>query len=926
MSSISRLPESTTQLLSSSLVITTPTTLVKELVDNSIDAKASSIEVLITADTVKKIEVRDNGVGIHPNDYDALGRHGHTSKLRSFEELKTQSVKTLGFRGEALASANSLAQITITTKIASEPIAAILHIISGRGGVSKQQPTSAPIGTTVSTTNLFGGMPVRQRAFIKESAKTIDRIREVLRAYAMAKPQLRFSFKVLQSLNQNWSYSPKSDACVKEAAIQLFGAGIASHCFEKIFEINEVRSKSDGSNDCNPLLSGNYVFEAFILKPNHDPSKAPKLQYLSVDGRPITGKRGTMKKLLNIYIEQINAPLTQSSSATVIRDCFIRLNIKCPPGSYDVNIEPSKNDVLFSDENIVLDGFKGLCKEVYEVFTCSNPVEHSSTSDNRDRLETQEPSLIEPQGQSRSQGVDRRSYPLQTRGYTLQPNSATQAQRNESIVNHQPRPINSQEKLPQASSPINIGFTPINTRVFNTQNDPISTSTGTPNFKDISPNTGYARCRTDMSTDFNEYSQNYPRKKRSQPAHTLNDGADVVEFPTSQDVNPWVIAKMSAPTGGRECTIKDSTYENNFSLPVFEPSMTPDPPILRHTRAAPRDLDVPPGQQYLHSQDNPCKLLSRVPGGPYRSPMSSPHEMASHKTTNNAKMPAPLIPRRHRAYAPWSPPSSGGRTVLSSDLEINDEQELPSNGKKQTKISFKGAGGKFKKRRLEENSDDMDVVDAQDREYHNEDGLSKMLAAANRSLNHQLSQAQVNHNYDLRSYQTHVRQKANIQSQPFTQLGIDHTQEGGSSKIKEPIQTTLPNDDPRAYLLRRQKSMAAQEKSAIQKKPRRMKSSLLPLENVLSHDQIHFIVLIQVLNVKTLRTSTKGSVIYDKYVERGAIKNGLEMNLDTGRQVEGRLKSLLQGHCSTANGEEAELEIGLCSLLKGKSNTVVARA
>lgn len=155
MSTISRLPESTTRLICSPLAITTPVTLVKELLDNSIDAKATSIEVIISADTVKKIEVRDNGIGIHPDDYDALGRRGHTSKLRSFEELRTHFGKTLGFRGEALASANSLAQVTVTTKIASEPVAAILHIRSDTGGILKQHPTSAPVGTTVSISGLF---------------------------------------------------------------------------------------------------------------------------------------------------------------------------------------------------------------------------------------------------------------------------------------------------------------------------------------------------------------------------------------------------------------------------------------------------------------------------------------------------------------------------------------------------------------------------------------------------------------------------------------------------------------------------------------------------------------------------------------------------------------------------------------------------
>ncbi|KAI1209091.1 uncharacterized protein F4807DRAFT_109687 [Annulohypoxylon truncatum] len=924
MSSISRLPESTTRLLGSSLVITTPVTLVKELLDNSIDAKASSVEVITSADTVRKIEVRDNGVGIHPDDYDALGRRGHTSKLRSFEELRIQSVKTLGFRGEALASANSLAQVTVTTKIASEPVAAILHIVPGKGGVLKQQPTSAPVGTTVSITSLFGKLPVREQVAIKESAKTIDKIREVLRSYAMARPQLRLSFKVLHSPKQTWSYSPKPEACVKEAAIQLFGAEITTHCFEQTFEINELQGQrqSDALNNPNPPSSGNYVFETLIVKPNCDPSKAPKHQYFSVDGRPITGKGGTMKKLLSIYIEQICTAFRQSSSVTVPRDCFIRLNIKCPPGSYDANVEPSKDDVLFSNENVVLDGFRDLCKEVYVMSTLSNSVEHSSTLDKRDGPATQDSSFTELQGQCRPQAGNRGSIPLQVRDHTTSQPTFSAQSKQESIIDHQPLSIHSQEALQEASDPINIGFTPINTQMLTTQNDSIST--GVPRSKVISPNTRSTRCQVDMSTDFNEYNHNYPNKKRTQPSQSHKDGADAVEYSTLQDVNPWAIAKANAPNRSKEQTFRDLADVDSSSLPVLEPSMTPDPPILRHTRAVPRDLDVPLSQQRLFPQGGSRQFRPKVPGGPYHSPMSSPPEIASRKATYSANMSAPLMSRRRRDYAPWSPPSSAERTIPNSDLSLNNAPERASESMKQTQISFKGAARKSKKRRPEEDIVEVDHLDLQDRGHNSENGLQKMLAAARRSLNHQISQEKDSHSSNHKSYEAHIRAKAGAQRQPFTQSNLDHAQAGSSSNIKEPIKTTLPHDDPRAYLLRRQKSMTAQENSAIPKKPRRMKSSLLPLENVPSDNQMHFMVLVEALSIEALRTSMKGGVAYDKYMERGAVKNGLEMDLDTGHTVEDRLMSLLQGRRGMADGEEAELEIGLCSLLKGKGAAVVA--
>ncbi|KAI5466728.1 histidine kinase-like ATPase, partial [Mariannaea sp. PMI_226] len=100
---IAALPLATSRLLGSSTVVTNPTSLVKELVENSIDAGANSIEVLISQNTVDKVQVKDNGCGISLDDLNLLGRRAHTSKLRTFDELETKAGDTLGFRGEALA-------------------------------------------------------------------------------------------------------------------------------------------------------------------------------------------------------------------------------------------------------------------------------------------------------------------------------------------------------------------------------------------------------------------------------------------------------------------------------------------------------------------------------------------------------------------------------------------------------------------------------------------------------------------------------------------------------------------------------------------------------------------------------------------------------------------------------------------------------
>ncbi|KAI2629592.1 hypothetical protein GGR54DRAFT_268886 [Hypoxylon sp. NC1633] len=924
MSTISRLPESITRLLGSPSVITTPAALVKELVDNSIDARATSIEIIISTDTVKKIEVRDNGFGIHQDDYDALGRRGHTSKLRSFEELKTRTSKTLGFRGEALASANSLAQVTITTKIASEPVASILHILPGTGGVSKQQRTSAPVGTTVSITGLFSRLPVREQVAVKESSKTIDKIRDLLRSYAMARPQLKLSFKVSQSPKQSWSYAPKPSAGVKEAAVQLFGAELATYCFEKTFEIGgpAENSTSDEHGDAPP--NDHYLFKAFILKSDSDPSKVPKQRYFSVDGRPINSKKGITKKLLSIYVEHISA----TSRSTIPKDCFISLNIECPPGSYDVNIEPSKDDVLFSDENAVLDGFKNLCKAVYESCTVDNACPklragRDSSSDNESDILPQRSPHLHPRIEPVSKGLASPESSSRTPDRIIPQSSlTTQPQEQHANAASQCPPSQVRGVGQRSFNPTTIMFAP--TQAPNVSSPSEATATGSKYPGDIPSTTRHAQWKVDMSTDFNRPSIDQSRKV-TRPNQILPDFQEdpaAVGHSTPQDVNPWVIAKMNASQttrAARNPGTGELTQRDKPSAPEFEPPMSPDPPILHHTRAAPRDLDVPPSQRNLGSKSTTHQSRPMVPGGPYQCPLSSPAGRGSQMAMGIGSRLAASKLRRHQNYLPWSPPSSVERTVpnTSDGFEL---RPVPD-GLAQTTINFKGMEGDRRRRRPQDNDGELDQHSLPDREPQGDNDFQQMLAAAKMSLNHQVSRQAEPFSSQQPPHQAGVRSEPG-QTCGFRQDHVPCVQEENSTSVKEPIMTTIPTCDPRAYLLRRQKSIGAEDSGSRPKKIRRMKSFLLPFESVPSDDQTHSFVLVEVLNVELLTSWVRHAAHYDGYARNGGFENGLEMSLEEGREVEGRLGLLLQTWKDVADSENIELQINLCSLLKGKGTGV----
>ncbi|KAF5566657.1 DNA mismatch repair PMS2 [Fusarium napiforme] len=357
--SISALPPSSAHLLRSSSSLPDPLSMVKELVDNSIDAGATSIEITVAPNTVDKVQVRDNGCGIRVDDFKSLGRRSHTSKLRNFEELHLKAGETLGFRGEALASANYLATIKITTRTAQDPIASLLLLNTKSGGISSQQPVSAPVGTTVQALNLFQNLPVRKQNAIKVSRKTLADIRRLLEGYAIALPHIRLSFKVPGSSIQPWLYTPCSTPSTREAITQVFGHTLTT-------QLVAVSSDSCAGTTSTEVQSKNLKIVASLPKPDPDANIIKgKGAFISVDSRPISSSRGTGKKLVSIFRSSVSAVLNSPEKSRAPSNAFMQLSIQCSPGSYDPNITPSNDELLFVDEPAVLSCFQKLCDSVY---------------------------------------------------------------------------------------------------------------------------------------------------------------------------------------------------------------------------------------------------------------------------------------------------------------------------------------------------------------------------------------------------------------------------------------------------------------------------------------------------------------------------------------------------------------------------------
>jgi len=345
--SIKALPQTAVRAIGAAQVLTDSSAVVKELIDNALDARATSIAVEIHANTIDSIQVRDNGHGIPPQDRPLVARRYCTSKLIDADELAHIGGSSLGFRGEALASAAEMSGgMTVTTRVEGEQVATALKI-DQQGEVIAQERASTAVGTTVKIADFIKSNPVRRQVALKHTDQTLKRIKHVLQSFAFARPHVRFSFKVLKAKNDkgNWMYAPKVGGNAEDAAFKIVGAACASQCTWSVIEEH------------------GFTLQAFLPKPDAAADKVSNVgAFVSVDRRPMAANRGLSKQVVKIFREALKS---SNSRFENIKEPFLFLEITCPEQSYDPNVEPAKDDVLFEDPDKVVTAARKLFAAIY---------------------------------------------------------------------------------------------------------------------------------------------------------------------------------------------------------------------------------------------------------------------------------------------------------------------------------------------------------------------------------------------------------------------------------------------------------------------------------------------------------------------------------------------------------------------------------
>jgi DNA mismatch repair protein MutL len=297
-------------------VVERPASVVKELLENSLDAGAHRIDIEIKGGGAGLIKVSDDGCGIPADELLlAFTRHA-TSKISSFDDLTT--IKSLGFRGEALGSIGAVADVEVTTAVAGSPSGSFLSLRGGRGDVSR--PAARACGTTISVSHLFREVPARLK-FLKSDTTETGHIVNVVSNYALAYPDVRFRL----TINGRDALATPGNSKLRDTAVEILGRDVAARMID-------VSAAGDS-----------FSIGGLVSAPENSRANRTGLYFF-------VNRRWVRSQMLSRAVEEAYHGLL-----TVSRYPIAVINLSLPPSDIDINIHPAKTEIKFREDGKVFE-------------------------------------------------------------------------------------------------------------------------------------------------------------------------------------------------------------------------------------------------------------------------------------------------------------------------------------------------------------------------------------------------------------------------------------------------------------------------------------------------------------------------------------------------------------------------------------------
>ncbi|VBB83941.1 Putative DNA mismatch repair protein Mlh1 [Podospora comata] len=304
-------------------IIVAPVNALKELMENSVDAGSTTVDVSVKEGGLKLLQITDNGSGIEKEDLPILCQRFTTSKLQKFEDLQT--IATYGFRGEALASISHIAHLTVTTKTRDSECAWRGHYGSGvlvpakPGQSPDPKPVSGRQGTQITVEDLFFNVPTRRRAF-RSPANEYNKILDMVGRYAIHCTGVGFTCKKHGESSKGISVSPTA-SCLDRIR-QIYGASVAN-------ELTEFETKDD---------QWGFKAKGLATNANYRTKKTTLLLFINNRCVESTNIRKALEQTYASFLPKNGHP-------------FVYLSLEIDPRRVDVNVHPTKQEVNFLNED-----------------------------------------------------------------------------------------------------------------------------------------------------------------------------------------------------------------------------------------------------------------------------------------------------------------------------------------------------------------------------------------------------------------------------------------------------------------------------------------------------------------------------------------------------------------------------------------------